>query len=313
MFSLPSQFILPMLIAKDRQMIFCLIAKFLTVIHHQFRVVFLARIILPPLFIPDQIAPTAGRTQIIRGIRLIDHVDVRHIAKPLADFIGVVRGIQLIGDLPPPAVLKIIRAFLLQTDVPIKTVLASAMGKIILLFAEAAPQRRERRPHLRFRRIPRDDVDDAARSVRAIQGGSGTLQDLNALDRSHIGKLGHRHFAICTRTTVDIGPYPVDENDDMIRTVEHQAVGAVSFSRVPIDGNRYARHIPQRFLYAGIMPLLDHVSGDDIDIGVRLKGLYRRARCRDDNIIQGIFFYRLCLSPPRKTRSPQLPPSKGRL
>ena len=82
----------------------------------------------------------------------------------------------------------------------------------------------------------------------------------------------------------------------MICAIEHQAVGAVRFSRVSVDGNRYARHVPQCFLHTGIMPLFNHISCDNIDIGVCLKGLHRSTRCRDYGIPHDMFFYRLGLS-----------------
>ena len=230
---------------------------------------------------------------------MIDHVDVRSIPKTLAYLVSVVCGVELIGNLPTPSILEIIRIFLLQADVPIKAVLASVMRKIVLFFAETSPQSRECRSCFFFRWIPRDDIDNAACSICTVQSGCRTLQDLDALNRGHIGKLSHRHFAIRSRTAIDIGSHPIDENHDMIRAVEHQPIRAVGLSRIPVDGNRYARHIPQCFLHAGVMPLFNHVPCDNIDIGVCLKGFHWSARRRDHSIIQDFFFHRLGLSIPR--------------
>ena len=82
------------------------------------------------------------------------------------------------------AVFEVVALVLLVLEPPIKTVLAALVGNTVELLAEAAVSRLNR--CFRVFRLLRDNVDDAALGVRAVERRRRAAQHLDAVDAAEI-------------------------------------------------------------------------------------------------------------------------------
>ena len=125
----------------------------------------------------------------------------------------------------------------------------------------------------------RDDVDDAAHSITAVESRAAALDDLDALDILH----RRNHMKVCTGTTrrcalIIIDPLPINKDDHAFISIETD-----DFLLLPAhvrDG--HAVHMLNSLADRRIVIRSDFPRRDDCDVGWRVHALRRYALRRHD-------------------------------
>ena len=199
----------------------------------------------------------------------------------------------MVDDMASPAVLEIALDLFICFDGPEETVLISFVVKAVLLAVKACAGEVEGRMDFAVRRFLRDDVDDAASSIGAVERGSRALQDFNMIDRIHIGQ--NAQLRMSAHEAVRVDAHAVDHDDDVGRSVDCNRIGEIGLAGRASRRDNDARYLLHSIGNGFVMVSFNVLGGDDGNVGVRIDDLFRFTVGRDDDLVQGVDRHVLCM------------------